>query len=43
MTALQLWVVTSKHTNPNDFYVKVEGSEIYTDYLVEKTQSDTDA
>lgn len=43
MTALQLWVVTSKHTNPNDFYVKVDGSEFYTAYWVANTQSATDA
>lgn len=34
MTDMNLWVVTSTHQNPNDFYVKVDGSQYYTAYWV---------
>lgn len=39
MSAPKIWIVTSRHINPNDFYVKVDGSEFYTAYWVANTNS----
>ncbi|OZG71576.1 hypothetical protein BTA51_20045 [Hahella sp. CCB-MM4] len=32
MSERNLWVIESKHTDPNDFYVKVDGAEFYSAY-----------
>lgn len=32
MSATDIWIVKSRHTNPNNFYVKVDGSEFYIAY-----------
>lgn len=39
MSAPKIWIVTSRHINPNDFYVKVDGSEFYTAYWVANVDS----
>lgn len=41
MTAI--WIIKSRHINPNDFYVKVDGSDFYSAYWVANTQSDEQA
>ena len=32
MNTLENWVVETKHTKPNDLYVKVDGSDYYISY-----------
>jgi len=32
-----LWVIETKHIDPNDFYVKVDGSPFYTAYWVARS------
>ncbi len=39
MTNLTIWIIESKHKNPNNFYVKVDGSDYYTGFWVAKTES----
>lgn len=39
MTDLKIWIIESKHKNPNDFYVKVDGSDNYTGFWVANTES----
>ena len=39
MSNFRLWVVESRQTSPNDFYVKVDGSEFYTAYWVVRSSS----
>ncbi len=34
MSELNIWVAESKQIDPNDFYVKVDGSDFYTAYWV---------
>lgn len=34
MKATATWIIKSKHLNPNDFYVKVDGSDFYTAYWI---------
>lgn len=34
MNDFSLWVVESAHTNPTDFYVRVDGSDIYIAYWI---------
>jgi hypothetical protein len=43
MTATGTWIIKSKHLNPNDFYVKVDGSDFYTAYWVANAASDQQA
>ncbi len=43
MSAKGTWIIKSKHINPNDFYVKVDGSEFYTAYWVVKAANDEQA
>lgn len=39
MSATGIWIIKSKHLNPNDFYVKVDGSDFYTAYWVANASS----
>lgn len=39
MPELSIWIVESKHENPNSFYVKVDGSSYYTSVWVANTNS----
>ena len=43
MNATGIWIIKSKHLNPNDFYVKVDGSDFYTAYWVANAASDQQA
>lgn len=43
MSAKRTWIIKSKHINPNDFYVKVDGSESYTAYWITKAANDEQA
>lgn len=36
MSKRETWIIKSKHIKPNDFYVKVDGSDFYTAYWVAK-------
>ncbi len=36
----EIWIVKSKHINPNGFYVKVDNSDFYTAYWIANTSSD---
>lgn len=37
------WVVQTKHTNPDDFYVKTDGSEEYSAYWIANAPSAEEA
>lgn len=39
MKDLTIWIIESKHRNPNDFYVKVDGSNYYTGFWVANSES----
>lgn len=39
MADLTMWIIESKHKNPSDFYVKVDGSDYYTGSWVANTIS----
>lgn len=43
MNATATWIVESKHLDPNDFYVKVDGSDFYTAYWVANASNDQQA
>ena len=43
MNATGTWIIKSKHFNPNDFYVKVDGSDFYTAYWIANASSDQQA
>lgn len=43
MNATGIWIIKSKHLNPNDFYVKVDGSDFYTAFWVVNAPSDQQA
>lgn len=43
MTNFSIWIIESKHKNPNNFYVKVDGSPSYTGFWVANTKSVTAA
>lgn len=43
MNAQKTWIVKSRHTNPNDFYVKVDGSDFYTAFWKTSANSDQEA
>lgn len=38
-----IWIIKSKQTNPNDFYVRVDGSEFYIAFWVASSQSKEEA
>lgn len=39
MTSLQIWIIESSHTNPDDFFVELDGSPSYKAYWVAQTDS----
>ncbi|HEY8939153.1 MAG TPA: hypothetical protein VIM59_03145 [Cellvibrio sp.] len=39
----EIWIVKSKHINPNGFYLKVDNSDCYTAYWIANTSSDQQA
>lgn len=43
MRAIGTWIIKSRHTNPNDFYVRVDGSDFYTAYWVAKAADNEQA
>lgn len=43
MSATGRWIIKSQHLNPNNFYVKVDGSDFYTAYWVANTSSSQQA
>ncbi|AQT61079.1 hypothetical protein [Cellvibrio sp. PSBB023] len=43
MSATGRWIIKSKHLNPNNFYVKVDGSDFYTAYWVANTSNSQQA
>ena len=43
MNSIVVWVVKSRHIKPNNFYVKVDGSDFYTAYWVANKSSEQQA
>jgi hypothetical protein len=43
MNAQKTWIVKSRHINPNDFYVKVDGSDFYTAFWKTSANSEQEA
>lgn len=39
MENLTIWIIESRHKNPNDFYVKVDGSDYYKGFWVANAKS----
>jgi hypothetical protein len=43
INAQETWIVKSKHINPNDFFVKVDGSDFYTAFWKASANSEGEA
>lgn len=39
MSLYKKWIIVSRHVNPNDFYVKVDGSDFYTAFWIASSKT----
>lgn len=43
MNSTVVWIIKSKHINPDSFYVRVDGSDFYTAYWIANTSCEQQA
>ena len=43
MSKKSIWIIKTKHIKPNNFYVKVDGSDFYTAYWIANTSNEQQA